>query len=168
LSSVITGRLVKTVHPGGGAFSLTVAFEADGTLASGDTRGMVAFWNPRTGRSVGHPALVAAAPVGSVAYAPSGSTFATTGGSDGLRLWTTSTEQQLGSAFPGPRGSWGNAQYTPDGSHLIVVYQDGKGFVWPTSLRAWEQHACAVAGRNLTREEWQRYVPRHSYARVCG
>ena len=57
-------------------------------------------------------------------------------------------------------------RYTPDGSKLIVVYEDGKGFVWPVSLRAREDHACAVAGRNFTREEWSRFVGRR-YLNVC-
>jgi len=58
-------------------------------------------------------------------------------------------------------------RYTPDGSNLIVVYGNGKGFVWPVSVRAWEDHACAVAGRNLTREEWARFVGDRNYATVC-
>ena len=69
--------------------------------------------------------------------------------------------------FPGDPGQWGDAQYTPDGSKLIVVYQDGTGFVWPVSLRAWEGHACAVAGRNFTREEWSRFVG-NTYSTVCA
>ena len=77
------------------------------------------------------------------------------------------TQQQFGATLPGDPGQSGNARYTPDGSKLIVVYRDGKGFVWPVSLRAWEDHACAVAGRNFTREEWSRFVGGRSYTRVC-
>ena len=94
--------------------------------------------------------------------------FATAGGSDGLaKLWATSTARQFGSNLPGNPGRWGNAIFTPDGKNLIVVYDDGTGFVWPVWLPAWQAHACAVAGRNLTREEWSRYVPGHAYAAVC-
>lgn len=163
-----TGRPGETVHLEAAASPQALAFTADGTLVSGDSSGIIDRWNPGTGQRVGQPTLVAAAPVASLAFAPSGTTFATAGGSDGLaKLWTTATGQQFGSTFPGDPGQWGNAQYTPDGSHLIVVYQDGKGFVWPTSLRAWEQHACAVAGRNFTPEEWSRFVGGH-YSRVCS
>ena len=170
-----TGHPGKVLHPEEGSpAGSVVAFAADGTLATGDGSGLVQLWNPRTGAQVGHATLVAAAPVASVeftprtAFAPAGTTFVTAGGSDGLaKLWTTATEQQFGSTFPGDPGQWGNAQYTPDGSRLIVVYQDGKGFVWPVSLGAWEQHACAVAGRNFTPEEWSRFVGGRSYSRVC-
>jgi DNA-binding beta-propeller fold protein YncE len=164
-----TGRPGKILHLEAKSSPQTLAFAPSGELASGDWNGIVNLWNPKTGEVIGHRALVAAAPVASLSFNPAGTTFATAGGSDGLaKLWSTATEQQFGSTFPGDPGQWGNAQYTPDGSRLLVVYQDGKGFVWPTSSGAWERHACAVAGRNLTREEWQRYVPHHSYARVCS
>ncbi len=58
--------------------------------------------------------------------------------------------------------------FTPDGRYLLVVADDGTVTRWPVSLAAWEQHACAVAGRNFTREEWSRYVGNRPYANVCG
>jgi DNA-binding winged helix-turn-helix (wHTH) protein len=59
------------------------------------------------------------------------------------------------------------ARFAPDGSHLVVLYGDGTGFVWPTTVSAWIAHACTVAG-HFTREEWRRYVPQRSYGPVCG
>jgi hypothetical protein len=49
----------------------------------------------------------------------------------------------------------------------VVVYDDGSGDVWPVSVAAWKSHACAVAERNLTREEWSRFVTGRAFARVC-
>jgi len=166
-----TGRLERTLRTEGatGFTFETAAFSPDGTmLATGTQAGIVQLWDPATGAQIGHPALVAAAPVASIAFDPTGETFATAGGSDGLaKLWTIRTQQQFGATFPGDPGHWGNARYTPDGSKLIVVYEDGKGFVWPVSPRAWEDHACAVAGRNFTREEWSRFVGGRRYLNVC-
>jgi len=34
-------------------------------------------------------------------------------------------------------------------------------------LNGWMNHACAVAKRNFTREEWARFVPGHDYAQTC-
>jgi hypothetical protein len=35
------------------------------------------------------------------------------------------------------------------------------------SLGAWEQRACSVAGRNLTRAEWAQFVAGPAYKSVC-
>jgi WD40 repeat protein len=162
-----TARVKRKLHLRGGGPE-TATFAPDGTLATGNWAGIVQRWNTDTGAEIGHPALVAAAPVASISFAPSGDVFATAGGSDGLaKLWTTATLQQYGATFPGDPGQWGNAQYTPDGSKLIVIYQDGKGFVWPVSVGSWEDRACSVAGRNFTREEWSRFVGDRSYSSVC-
>lgn len=161
-----SGRVLRTIHPS--SEPVAVAFSRDGTLASGSWGGIVTLWDPRTGRALGHPLLAAAAPIGAITFDPTGETFATAGGSSGLaRLWTTSTLQQLGSDLPGGQGAWGNVAFTPDGRNLFVVFGDGSAYRWPASVSAWEQHACAVAGRNFTQEEWSRYASGRGYVRTC-
>src|SRR5205823_4554795 len=113
-----TGMKTRTIKGQGGA--LTVAYSPDGTLATGSYAGIVQLWEPRTGKEIGAPTQVVAAPVASLSFDPSGDTFVTTGGSDGVpKLWTTRTLQQLGSDFPGDPGLWLNAEYTPDGKDLV-------------------------------------------------
>jgi WD40 repeat protein len=165
------GRVERTLKPeGAGPFTFqSDAFSHDGkVLATGTWAGIVQLWNPHSGQEIGHPTLVEPAPVASIDFAPSDETFATAGGSDGLaKLWTTATQQQFGATFPGSPNHWTNAVHTPDGSSLIVVYDDGTGDIWPVDVQNWEDHACALAGRNLTREEWARFVSGHAYARTC-
>jgi WD40 repeat protein/DNA-binding SARP family transcriptional activator len=162
-----SGRIRRTLKPIAGP-SVSLAFERDGTLATGSWAGIVQRWNSSSGAELGRPVLVAAAPVASLSFDPSGRTFAETGGADGLlKLWNSSSPQQFGSTFPGNPGRWATTAFTPDGRNLLVVYDDGTGYLWPASVGAWEQHACAVAGRNLTRDEWRRFVPGHGYAKAC-
>ena len=161
-----SGRVLRSMRPLTGAISL--AFSPDGTLASGSWEGIVNLWDPETGARIGHASLAAAAPIASIAFDPTGRRYAIAGGSSGLaRLWDTSTEQQIGSDFPGGQGQWGTVALTPDGRYLLVVYGDGTAYRWPISVGAWEQHACAVAGHNMTHEEWQRYVANRPYVRTC-
>ena len=121
-----------------------------------------------TGGEVGTPTQVAAAPVAGIAFDPSGDTFVTSGGSDGVaKLWSTRTLQQLGADLPGAPGTWLGAEYTPSGRDIVVVSRSDQGWIWPARLSDWEAQACRVAGRNLTREEWSRYVGGRSYATVC-
>lgn len=171
LVDVERGTVEGTLRPLGDkhASITAVAFAPVGTLATGSDGGIVQLWDPASGKERGHATLVAAAPVASISFDPSGKTFATGGGSDGVvKIWTTETQQQFGSTFPGASGQWVNARYTPDGAKLVALYEGGGGFVWPTSIGAWRRHACAVAGRNLTHEEWSRYVGDRAYVRVCA
>jgi WD40 repeat protein len=168
-----SGRVLRTLTLYGGsranAFTYdTLAFRPDGVLATGTWAGVMQLWNTQTGAKIGRPTLVAPSPVSSMAFDPQLPFFATIGGSDGLaKLWSTQTSQVLGSSFPGEQAAWGNAAFTPDGSKLVVVWDDGRGYVWPTKVGAWEHHACFVAGRQLTREEWTRYVGGGSYRPAC-
>jgi WD40 repeat protein len=161
-----SGRLLRSMRPETGTIS--VAFGANGVLATGSWQGIITLWNAETGARVGKPSLVAPAPVSSVAFDPSGARYATSGGSSGApRLWSTTTQQAIGSAFPGGDGQWGTLAFTPDGRYMLAVFDDGTAYRWPASLGAWESHACAVAGRNLTHEEWHRYVGSRSYESTC-
>jgi WD40 repeat protein/class 3 adenylate cyclase len=164
-----TGRAERTIRPQTAPVSVTsVAFSPEGTLASGSWAGIVNLWDPKTGKGLGHPTVVAQAPVSAIAFAPDGKIFATSGGSSGhTKIWVTSTLQQLGDDFPGGEGSWGNVGYTPDGRYLFSAYADGSAYRWPVTVGAWAHQACRVAGRNFTREEWRRFVTGRSYERVC-
>jgi WD40 repeat protein len=131
--------------------------------------GIVERWDVASGKRLGHPLLADPAPVSSISFNRAGTEFATGGGSGGfVKLWDTQTLQQLGSAFPGSPGQWANGLFTSDGSRLVTLYSDGRGTVWPATVRAWEDHACSVAGRDFTREEWSRYVTGRSYERTCS
>ena len=168
-----SGRLLRTLTlyggPNANAFYYdTLAFRPDGVLATGNWAGIVQLWNTHTGVQVARPTLLTQSPMSTIAFNPHVPFFATAGGSDGLaKLWSTRTVRQFGSSFPREQGSWGSAAFTPDGSRLVVVWDDGHGDVWPTTVRAWEQHACLVAGRQLTREEWSRFVGRLAYRPAC-
>jgi len=43
----------------------------------------------------------------------------------------------------------------------------GRGVAWPTTAAAWNRHACAVAGRSLSRREWADAVPGQRYRAIC-
>jgi hypothetical protein len=76
---------------------------------------------------------------------------------------------QLGTAFPAYPLRWESLGFTDDdGRSLTVLDDNGHGQVWPTTLTAWESQACRVAGRNLTRIEWARYVGSQPYTLPCA
>jgi WD40 repeat protein len=164
------GRRVRTIHPLDGDLGGTssLAFAPNGTLATGTNAGVVQLWNPSTDGPISHAVLAAAAPVASIAFDRSGQRLATAGGPEGgLKLWFTSSLQQDGATLDPEPGTWGDAQFTPDGRFLLAVNANGQGTAWPISLAALESHACAVAGRNLTHAEWSQFVTGYQYSQAC-
>jgi WD40 repeat protein len=165
-----SGRPRRTLHPfeGANGGTTSLGFGASGTLVVGDYAGILQEWNPVTGVPISRPVLAAPAPVASVNFDRSGTRIATTGGpGGGLKLWFASTLQQDGATLDPESGTWGNAGFTPDGATLISVSANGLGSAWPVNPASWAAHACAVAGRNLTREEWSRFVSGYPYSQVC-
>jgi hypothetical protein len=90
-------------------------------------------------------------------------------GTDGTtRLIDVAGRVILGAALPGKDNVAEDAAFTPDGKRVIVMYVSGDGFAWDVTLAGWERQACAVAGRDLTRDEWDEFLPERSYERVCS
>jgi WD40 repeat protein len=104
----------------------------------------------------------------SIAFDPTGQRFATTGARDGtVKLWFTSTLEQEGTPLATEPGGTSTVAFVPNSGNLLVIDDHGNAFTWPTSPAAWEQRACAIAGRNLTRKEWARFITGQSYTAVC-
>jgi hypothetical protein len=77
------------------------------------------------------------------------------------------TRRPIGSALPGPENINGVALFAADGRHVFVVFANGRGFRWDVRPSSWARHACAVAGRRLSRAEWQDALPGRPYAPAC-
>ena len=91
------------------------------------------------------------------------------GGADGaIRLWDLRDERLVGTALVGPAGGYVVAAFTPDGAFLIALTDTGRAYRWDMRPASWARHACAVAGRTLTRAEWQQALPGRDYEPACA
>ena len=88
-----------------------------------------------------------AAEVTSTAMSPDGRILATGGREGTVRLFDTATGQALGGPLQGVPNRTLEPRFTPS---------------------SWARHPCAVAGRNLTRAEWNEVLPGRPYAPACG
>jgi hypothetical protein len=71
-------------------------------------------------------------------------------------------------ALPGSRRElYTTARFSPAGKRLFAVHEDGRAFRWEVDPAAWRQHACAVVGRGLTPEQWEKIAPEQDYIPVC-
>jgi len=162
-----TGQLLRTLADPSDE-STALAFGTGTTLAAGTIGGAVEMWDAATGRRLAPPLLADTEEITDVAFDQSGRRFVTTGDEDGtIKLWFTAGLQQDGPRLASDAGSTPAAAFDPRGGGLLVVDDRGGAFTWPTELAAWEQRACMIAGRNLTRTEWTELVGGPSYTGVC-
>jgi WD40 repeat protein len=91
-----------------------------------------------------------------------------TGSTDGTtRLFDLATQRPVGAPLPGPRNRQIAPVFTPDGAYLFVITDAGRAYRWDIRPSSWARHACEIAGRRLTRTEWNDVLPERDYAPAC-
>jgi DNA-binding SARP family transcriptional activator/WD40 repeat protein len=147
----------------------SLQFSSDGRLlVFGDDQGRVWRYDTRTWRPYGRPLIAHAGAVDTVDISPDGQTLATTSGDGATRLWDLPSGRPVGAALPGHAGHDLAAAFVDDGTHLVTLHDNGRGFLWDVQPRSWARRACQVAGRTLTREEWDDALPEHKYDPACA
>lgn len=84
-----------------------------------------------------------------------------------VRLFDTRTMRQIGTLFEAVVRPFVYAVSAPDGEHVVASDSTGRTWIWPSSVAGWTAHACSVANRNLTRTEWDEFIPGAAYRAVC-
>ena len=151
----------------------SVAFSPDSTtLASAGEDGTVVLWNVTTRQPRRRLAGDPGEPVNAVTFSPDGQTLAT--GADKVNLWDVDTGSKLGSPLAGTRDFVDAVAFSPDGKTLAwgsysIEPTNDLLVLWPATTEAWTNAACALVNRNLSGEEWNRYVaPAREYRPTCG
>jgi len=139
---------------------LSVAFSPDGKkLATGCYDGTIIVWDVDRRQSVrvlrgGHTDMV-----NTVAFGPpDGHMLASCGDDKKIILWDVATGQPIGSHFAEYTDQVWSIAYSPDGDTLASVSGDGTFALWDVRFESWKSRACRRANRNLTMEEWERFI----------
>jgi hypothetical protein len=94
--------------------------------------------------------------------------LATTSSDGTARLWDVPSGRPIGAALPGVVDRYVAAAFVERGTHLVTLYDNGRGYRWDVRPQSWARRACDVAGRTLTRAEWQTALPERGYAPACA
>jgi WD40 repeat protein len=145
-----------------------VAFSPDGTiLASASSDNTIILWDVATGNQQAHLEGHMNG-VNSVAFSPDGKILASGSLDNTIILWDMATGQPIGE--PLEDAPVQSIAYSPDGQTLA---SGGSHAIKLWGLSSWhdpqvrQQRACQIANRNLTWQEWQRYLPGEPYQQTC-
>jgi WD40 repeat protein len=150
---------------------LTVlAFSPDGRLlatADGIAPGHLRIWDVARRRPVGDP-MTTPDGIQLMAFGGDGVVLATASGQDNtIRLWDLANRTEFADPLALHTDRVDGLAFSPDGSLLASASRDGTARLW-ASPTGWIAEACRIAGRNLTRAEWDRYVGADvPYTRNC-
>jgi WD40 repeat protein len=145
-----------------------VYFTPDGRfVVGGSYKGWAQLWSVKTGKPVTRRFATPAGRIEFTSVSPDGRLLATGGPEGEVRLWDLRTQTRFGAPLPALPGHEATPVFSPDGTHLFVLTDGGFGYRWDVRPAGWASYACAVAGRKLTRQEWQDALPDLPYAPAC-
>jgi DNA-binding SARP family transcriptional activator/WD40 repeat protein len=92
------------------------------------------------------------------------------GADDGaISLWDAATLELMGTVYPPHEGEPvpSSAQFIGDSHDVAIASYDGGVYRWETDLDRAIDFACQMAGRDLTEQEWEQFLPEQPYREVC-
>jgi hypothetical protein len=98
---------------------------------------------------------------------PDGRLLAALGANGNLRLWDVASHTVLGPGLRAfPRGDSSRLVFTGD-DELVAWDGVGAALRWRVDVDAWAETACDLAGRQVTEDEWEQYLPGEPYDPAC-
>ncbi|MFG1815463.1 WD40 repeat domain-containing protein [Kribbella sp. NPDC049174] len=104
-----------------------------------------------------------------VRYSDDGSRLVTGALDGGVSLWDAKTLQLLGTVHAIVAGEpvVAAVNFFEGTNDVMIASYDGQIFKWDTNQNRAVELACQMAGRNLTTEEWSKFLPTQPFRKVC-
>jgi WD40 repeat protein len=129
---------------------------SSGTIAAANTQGIVSIIDPATGDIKTLPAVE---PISNLGFGRDGELLAITGLDGTVRLWDLERNASAGVVWSGAGSAVGSPSFYDPDTTSIWVASSGKLLNIPLDPAQWIEQACDVVARDLTQDEWDRFVP---------
>ncbi|MFK7800070.1 MAG: AAA family ATPase [Anaerolineae bacterium] len=142
-------------------------FSPDGRwLASGNRFSKIHVWdldNPDADSVVleDHQAFILA-----LDFSPDSQQLVSAADDNTVRVWDTNDWTAESQLLEGHQAFVWSAEYSPDGKYIVSGSTDQTIRIWPT-LDTLVELACERVTRNMTSEEWDRFLPSQPYQQTC-
>jgi WD40 repeat protein len=136
------------------------AFSPDGRIAAvGDIDGSLSLYDAGLRRRLGRPIPLSSSLPGSMAFSRDGRFILVQDTDAATHLIDVREQARVGDPIPGSGSTpvqYGFNGFAPDGSTMVMPTPRGST-IWTFDPAQWRRDACTLAGRDLTRSEWNHY-----------
>jgi WD40 repeat protein len=161
----VAQRKLLSVLMGHTASVKGVVFTPDGrqVISAGNDK-TVMVWDVATGKPIGDPMVGHVDKINGLAISPDGKTVATVSNDRTLILWDLETRKLIGQPQTGHSNNVIGVAFSPDGNTVATAGWDKSVILWNLpflrdgNVELWSKEACRIANRNLTADEWKRYI----------
>ncbi|HMY57856.1 MAG TPA: WD40 repeat domain-containing protein, partial [Pseudomonadota bacterium] len=115
-------------------------------------------WDLATGKTQGEPLRGHVDRITGIAVSRDGLRAVSASEDQTLRLWDLTTLQSIGPGLRGHVRSISAVGLSPNSQRAYSVSHDGTLRVWDLAVSSWLALACRLAGRDLNREERERFL----------
>lgn len=107
----------------------------------------------QTKELTGHNAGVSA-----IEFSPDGLLIASAGLDNKLQMWVVEKQDELPVVMDNNNGNIWDIAFSADSGYLLASCNNGEIRVWPTNSKTLADQICPKLSRNLTADEWQKYI----------
>lgn len=129
--------------------------------------GVVLMVDLRRQEPVGEPLAAEGTQLQALAVTPEGDRLVALSRDGALRIWDTASGRSIGPPLDAHGAASVGSAFIDDGRTLVTATFQGGLYVWDMTPDGWVERACELAGRDLTRSEWARYLADEPYRSTC-
>ena len=146
---------------------LALAFSPDGKRLAASNVSSIVLWDLET-NSIRRSLRGHKSPVTSLAFSPDGTLLASGSLDQTARLWNPVSGDVLFQIDePANPAEVIGVAFAGDGKTLATKTRSGTVRLWDIDSEHWTELACSIVNRNLTREEWETFLPSEPYRAAC-